>query len=62
MEILIKKAKDGVYDVWNYGKREWLFSTLAPDNLFNRLADLKVPFTIKFIDAEIEEILAKNKK
>lgn len=60
MEITIRKAPDGVYDVWEGSFKKWLFSTAAPENLLSYLEDLKVPLTIKFVDAEVEEILAKK--
>lgn len=51
--IKIFKKKDMVYDVWDQTENKWLFSDVAPDNVFSRLSTLDFPFTIIFVDETI---------
>lgn len=62
MQIAIRKAPDRVYDVWEGDFDKWLFSTVSPDNLLSGLAEIRTPFTIKFFDAELEELKEKFAK
>lgn len=61
MDITIRRAKDGMYDVWEGDYERWLFTTGAPRNLLTYLDEMNLPLRIKFVDVEIQEILEKNK-